>query len=583
MLSQEFINEVKERNDITDVISGYVSLKRSGRNSKGLCPFHSEKTPSFTVYPDTASFYCFGCQAGGDVIGFIRRIENLDYVEAVKFLANRAGLTMPEEGKNDGLTHMRLRIREQNREAGRFFYRALYSPAGRQALEYFHARGLTDETIRRFGLGWSPDGWDQLARHLSGLGYKKDEILAADLGYTSRKGGITDRFRNRVMFPIIDLQGNVVAFGGRKFTEEVVGGKYVNTSDTLIYKKTNHLFAMNIAKNCKSRELILCEGYMDVIALHQAGFQNAVAALGTAVTPQQARVLHKYADRVVLSQDGDEAGQKSIARSIPIMKDEGLDVRVLEITGAKDPDEFIRKYGPERFKMLLDGCSNDIEYSIMRIGTKYDTSTDDGRLHYLREVCDYLSGLGTLEREVYAGRIADKLSIEKSAVLSQADASARRRLKAEKEKEFREMAKTTAGIGSKVNPERSANFKASNAEYALLAILFRHQNLIPAAAKTLPPEQFVTDFGRRIYSQFIEIYDSGQEVSVSLLTQQFSETENSEIVRIINSDDAIASQDYLTLIDIIKNERMTPKPQEAAKLSTDELLEQISRLKKKKG
>ena len=583
MLSQEFINELKERNDITDVISGYVSLKRSGRNSKGLCPFHSEKTPSFTVYPDTASFYCFGCQAGGDVIGFIRRIENLDYVEAVKFLANRAGLTMPEEGKNDGLTHMRLRIREQNREAGRFFYRALYSPAGRQALEYFHARGLTDETIRRFGLGWSPDGWDQLARHLSGLGYKKDEILAADLGYTSRKGGIIDRFRNRVMFPIIDLQGNVVAFGGRKFTEEVVGGKYVNTSDTLIYKKTNYLFAMNIAKNCKSRELILCEGYMDVIALHQAGFQNAVAALGTAVTPQQARVLHKYADRVVLSQDGDEAGQKSIARSIPIMKEEGLDVRVLEITGAKDPDEFIRKYGPERFKMLLDGCSNDIEYSIMRIGTKYDTSTDDGRLHYLREVCDYLSGLGTLEREVYAGRIADKLSIEKSAVLSQADASARRRLKAEKEKEFREMAKTTAGIGSKVNPERSANFKASNAEYALLAILFRHQNLIPAAAKTLPPEQFVTDFGRRIYSQFIEIYDSGQEVSVSLLTQQFSETENSEIVRIINSDDAIASQDYLTLIDIIKNERMTPKPQEAAKLSTDELLEQISRLKKKKG
>ena len=583
MLSQDFINEVKERNDITEVISGYVSLKRTGRNSKGLCPFHSEKTPSFMVYPDTASFYCFGCQVGGDVIGFIRKIENLDYVEAVKFLANRAGLAVPEDGKNDGLTRMRQRIREQNREAGRFFYRALYSSAGKQALEYLHSRGLTDETIRHFGLGWSPDGWDQLASHLSGLGYKKDEILAADLGYTSRKGGIIDRFRNRVMFPIIDLQGNVVAFGGRRFTEEAVGGKYVNTSDTLIYKKTNHLFAMNIAKNSKSRELILCEGYMDVIALHQAGFHNAVAALGTAVTPQQARVLHKYADRVVLSQDGDEAGQKSIARSIPIMKDEGLDVRVLQITGAKDPDEFIRKYGPERFKMLVDGCSNDIEYSIMRIGAKYDISTDDGRLHYLRDVCDYLSGLGTLEREVYAGRIADKLGIEKSAVLSQADASARKRYRAEKEKEFREMAKTTAGIGNRVNPERSANFRASNAEYALLALLFRYQNLIPEAAKALPPEQFVTDFGRRIYSQFIEINESGQEVSVSLLSQQFSDAETSEIVKIINSDETIVSQDYQKLTEVIKSERFTPKPQDAAKLSSEELLEQMSRLKKKKG
>ena len=583
MLSQDFINEVKDRNDITDVISGYVSLKRSGRNSKGLCPFHSEKTPSFTVYGDTASFYCFGCQAGGDVIGFIRRIENLDYVEAVRFLANRAGMAMPEEGRNDGLSHMRTRIREQNREAGRFFYRSLYSPAGKQALEYFHSRGLSDETIRHFGLGWSPDGWDMLVRQLQELGYKRDEILAADLGYTSRKGGIIDRFRNRVMFPIIDLQGNVVAFGGRKFTDDVVGGKYVNTSDTLIYKKTNHLFAMNLAKNSKSRELILCEGYMDVIALHQAGFVNAVAALGTAVTPQQARLLHKYADRVVLSQDGDEAGQKSIARSIPIMKEEGLDVRVLQVTGAKDPDEFIRKYGPERFKSLLEGCSNDIEYSIMRIGAKYDISTDDGRLHYLQEVCDYLSGLGTLEREVYAGRIADRLHIEKSAVISQSEASARRKARIEKEKEFREMAKNTAGIGSKINPERSSNLRGSNAEYSLLAMLFQHQNLIDKAAALLPPEEFVTDFGRKIYAQFIEIHASGQEVSVSLLTTQFSEAESAEIVRIINSRDSAGTNDFDKLIEIIKNEHFTPKPQDAAKLSADELIEQMNRLKKKKN
>ena len=582
LISAEYINEVKERNDITDVISGYVSLKRSGRISKGLCPFHSEKTPSFTVYGDTASYYCFGCQSAGDVITFISKMENLDYVESIKFLANRAGMPMPEEGKNDGLAHMRMRIKEQNREAGRFFYQSLYSPEGRQALEYFRSRGLSDETIRHFGLGWSPDGWDKLVSHLSGLGYRREEIFAADLGYSSRKGGMIDRFRNRVMFPIIDVQGNVVAFGGRRFVEGDSGGKYVNTSDTLIYKKTNHLFAMNIAKNNKSRELILCEGYMDVIALHQAGFSNAVAALGTAVTPQQARLLHKYADRVVLSQDGDEAGQKSIARSIPIMKAEGLDVRVLAITGAKDPDEFISQYGPERFKRLLERCSNDIEYSILRIGNKYDIATDDGRLHYLREVCDYLSGLGTLEREVYAGRIADRLHIEKSAVLSQAESSARRRAKMEKEKEFREMANNSAGIGSKVNPERSANLRGSAAEYALLNMLFSHQDFIKKASDQLPPGQFVTDFGRRVYSKFIEISDSGQEVTISLLSREFSESEISEIVRIINTGEQRGTDDFDRLIDVIRTEHSALKPRDAAKLSSDELLEQMNRLRKKK-
>ena len=582
MLPPEFINEVKEKNDITDVIGGYVTLKRSGRISKGLCPFHSEKTPSFMVYGDTSSFYCFGCQTGGDVVTFISKIENLDYIEAVKFLANRAGMTLPEEGRYDGLSHMRMRIREQNREAGRFFYRALYSSAGKQALAYFHTRGLTDEIIRRFGLGWSPDGWDELVRHLNGLGFKRDEILAADLGFNNKSGRLTDRFRNRVMFPIIDLQGNVVGFGGRRFTEDAFGGKYVNTGDTLIYKKTNHLFAMNLAKNSKTRELILCEGYMDVIALHQAGFTNAVAALGTAVTQPQAKLLHRYADRVVLSQDGDEAGQKSIARSIPIMKAEGLDVRVLTLTGAKDPDEFIRRFGPERFKRLLEGSSNDIEYSLTRISGKYDISTDDGRLHFLREACEYLSGLGSLEREVYAGRIADKLHIEKSAVLSQAAASARRREQSEKAKEFREMAKTTAGMGSKVNPERSANLRASNAEYALIRMLFSHQEMIHRTAEKLPTEVVVTDFGRRIYQAFIEMNQDGQEITVSLLSQRFSPEELSEIVRVINGNGNFDGSDLDTLIRIIETEHETPKPQDAANLTEDELLKQMSLLKKKK-
>ncbi len=579
----EFINEVKERNDITDVIGSYVNLKRNGRTSKGLCPFHSEKTPSFTVFSDTSSFYCFGCQTGGDVIGFIRKIENLDYVEAIKFLANRAGMQMVEENKNDGLSQMRLKIREQNREAGKFFYHALYSPQGRQALDYFHSRGLSDETIRHFGLGWSPDDWDALTRHLQKLGYKREEILAADLGYNSRSGGVIDRFRNRVMFPIIDLQGNVTAFGGRRFTEDVKGGKYVNTGDTLIYKKTNHLFAMNFAKNNKNDELILCEGYMDVIALHQAGFTNAVAALGTAVTPQQARLMAKYVSRVVLSQDGDEAGQKSIVRSIPIMKEAGLDVRVLQITGAKDPDEFIKKYGPERFKRLVDGCSNDIEYSIARIENKYDISTDDGRLHYLRDVCDFLGGLGALEREVYAARISDKLKTDKSAVLSQINASVRRRKFNEKRREFREMAQASAGIGDRVNPQRSSNLRGASAEDAFLELIYHHQNLIERAAAEIKPEEFVTDFSRRVYEKFIELHALGEEISVGLLEQQFSESEISEIVRIINGEGMRGTSDFGHLMAVIKEESSRIKPSDVNKFSNDELLEQMKLLRRKKS
>ena len=582
-IPSEFIREVKERNHITDVIGGYVNLKRSGRTAKGLCPFHSEKTPSFTVFEDTDSFYCFGCQTGGDVIGFIRKIENLDYVEAVRFLANRAGLTMQEDGRGDDLSRMRLRIREQNREAARFFHQALYAPSGKDALDYLHSRGLTDATIRHFGLGWSPDGWDTLALHLHDKGYKRDEIIAADLGFISKQGRIIDRFHNRVMFPIIDLQGSVIAFGGRIFTKNAKGGKYVNTGDTLIYKKTNHLFAMNFAKSQKTDELILCEGYMDVIALHQAGFPNAVAALGTAVTRQQAHLMKKYVSRVVLSQDGDEAGQRSIARSIPIMKAEGLDVRVLRITGAKDPDEFIRKHGPERFRRLVVNCANDIEYSLARIKEQYDLSTDDGKLHFLQEACEFLAELSVLEREVYASRLADKLKTDKSALLSQIDAVSRRRSYQEKRKEFRDMAQASAGIGDRVNPQRSTHLRAASAEDALLEMLFHHQDLISKAAASLAPEEMVTDFSRRVYAQFIELSQGGQEISITDLQQQFSDSETAEIVRVVNGQNVRGTEDFSVLIACIKEEGTRTRPVDAAKLSSEELLAQIHRMRRRKS
>ena len=313
-----FLQELKMRNDITDIVSSYVTLKRRGRNMVGLCPFHGEKTPSFNIYTENGSFYCFGCGVGGDVISFVMRIENLDYVDAVKFLAQRAGMDMPEDSYDNSMSQLRTRIFEANREAARFYYSSLYTPKGIKGLEYLHSRQLSDRTIRHFGLGFADDDWSSLCKHLKGKGFKDNELVAANLAVQRKNGnGIYDRFTNRVMFPIIDLRGNVIAFGGRIMTDEKP--KYLNTSDTPVFKKSTNLFSLNNAKNSGKRTLILCEGYMDVISVNQAGFTNAVATLGTALTSEQAMLIKRYADEVVICYDADEAGQKATARAIPIL------------------------------------------------------------------------------------------------------------------------------------------------------------------------------------------------------------------------------------------------------------------------
>ena len=305
---ESFLQELKLRNDITELVSSYITLKRRGRNMVGLCPFHGEKTPSFNIYTENGSFYCFGCGVGGDVITFVMKMENLDYVDAVKFLAQRAGMDMPEDSYDDSMSKLRTRVYEANREAARYYYKILYSPDGKNGLDYFHGRMLTDRTIRHFGLGFADDDWSSLSDYLIGKGFSKNELVAANLAVKQRNGnGIYDRFRNRVMFPIIDLRGNVIAFGGRIMTDEKP--KYLNTSDTPVFKKSENLFSLNNAKNSGSRTLILCEGYMDVIAVNQAGFQNAVATLGTALTREQAMLMKRYADEVVICYDSDEAGQ----------------------------------------------------------------------------------------------------------------------------------------------------------------------------------------------------------------------------------------------------------------------------------
>ncbi|MEG2720369.1 MAG: DNA primase, partial [Oscillospiraceae bacterium] len=420
-LSDDFLSEIRMRADVENIISSYVTLKRKGKILSGLCPFHNEKTPSFTVYPETQSYYCFGCGAGGDVITFIRDIENLDYIEAAKFLADRVGLALPQDNFDNGLSKKRTLIYEANREVARFFNAQLYEKNGRDAIEYFYNRKLSDSTIRKFGLGYAPDTWDSLLKHMKDKGFSEQLLYEANLirlSVKNEKKHYYDSFKNRVMFPIVDLRGNVVAFGGRVLDD--TKPKYLNTNDTLVYKKGNELFALNIAKKTKAESIILCEGYMDVIALHQAGFNNAVAGLGTALTEEQAHLLSRYTSEVVICYDSDEAGQKAAKKAISIFSKTTLRIKVIQMQGGKDPDDIIKKFGAERFKNLIDGASNDIEYKLLREREKFDVNVSDGKLNFLKAAAIVLSELKSpLEIEIYANKLSSELGVNKDAILAQ--------------------------------------------------------------------------------------------------------------------------------------------------------------------
>lgn len=587
-LPDSFLQELKARSDITDIVSSYVNLKRRGKNMVGLCPFHNEKTGSFNLYPENGSFYCFGCGAGGDVITFIRRIENLDYIEAVKFLAQRAGLQMPEQGVDDSMSRLRQRVLEINRESARFFAASLLKPEGKPGLDYFAERRLPMQMIRHFGLGWAPESRFALVNHLRSKGYSESEMIQANVAVQTRSGRAMDRFHSRVMFPIIDLRGNVVAFGGRILTNEKP--KYINTSDTPVYHKSSGLFAMNFAKNAlDGGRLILAEGYMDVISLHKAGFENAIASLGTALTAEQARIMARYAKEVIICYDSDEAGQKAAQRAIPILRDAGLMVRVMTVPGNKDPDEFINAYGeegPARFRRLVESCFNDVEYRLEKLRIGFDLESGDGKVQYLMEAVKVLARLDNdIERDVYIGKLSQELSVDKNAIVTQVNRSMRQERRTEDKRRQREETERLSARRDEVNPEKRQHVRAANAEENLIACLFANNDLAARLNTELPPEKFVTGFNRRLYASLLGKIINGETPNapeIGDFSSEFSPDEMGRIARMIQDSAGMTAADAEMYVRIIKNEQTLSNADAIKSTDPKELQAQLDALRRHK-
>ena len=536
-IPEEVINEIKYRNDIEAVISPYVNLKRRGKILVGLCPFHNEKTPSFTVYPENGSFYCFGCGVGGDVFTFTKLIENLDYIEAVRLLAERSGVALPENGYDDSMQRLKNTIYDINRETARFYHSYLMSPQGKWALDYLTGRGLSISTIKHFGLGAAPDSWDALIKHLRSKGFDEADMLQANVIGKSERGSFYDRFRRRVMFPIINIRGNVIGFSGRVMPgDDTQGGKYVNTSDTPVYKKSENLFGMNFAKTACADRIILVEGNMDVVSLHQAGFKNTVAALGTSFTPEQAKLISRYTKEIVLTMDADAAGQKAVRRAGEVLKDTGLEVRIVVVPDGKDPDEFIKKNGASRFAALLEGAVSEIEYKLLGLAHEINTESDDGKLQYLTRAAAILASTGDdIARDMYTGRLCEQFGVSRTALESKI--SELRKTNAEQ----RRKKQISAVISPKfskddINPERRGNVRGTAAEETVIAVLLRHPDLCETAAEQLPPEKMLTSLNRRIYERLLETVEKGFLPDVSYFGDMLNDAEIGYLVSLQNGE-----------------------------------------------
>ncbi|MEI3152498.1 MAG: DNA primase [Eubacteriales bacterium] len=528
-ITPEFIDDLKFRNRIEEVISMYVTLKRAGSRLVGLCPFHSEKTPSFTVFTDTNSYHCFGCGAGGDVITFVMAAENLDYLGALEFLCNRVGMKMPDTDGEKSESGRRRRFYDMNREAARFFHASLSKPGAENAVDYLmNKRKLPKSAITRFGIGYAPDSFDALRSHMISLGYKDEELKEAFLCGKSKTGKYFDYFRGRIMFPIIDNFGNVIAFGGRAIGDKEP--KYLNSSDTPVFKKSRNLYSLNFARTCCSEELILCEGYMDVIGVNLAGLSNAVATLGTALTSDQARIMAKYTKKVVIAYDSDGAGTAATKRAIPMLTDAGLEVRVLHMDGAKDPDEYVKKFGAEKFRALVAESEGKLEFLLGSVLKKYNVDIPDEKIKAAEELCIIAADIeSNIEREVYVGKIASALGLDVANVRTDTERKRKYRKRDREADEKRKIVMSSLGVGDRVNRDYAKNVKAAHAEETVLGLMLlfpEYTEQVRSGKTELTEDDFVTEFNRRVFQRLIE---RGSEGGFGAFADEFSPEEISRM------------------------------------------------------
>ena len=574
-----FIDELVARNPIEDVVGQYVNLKRSGGNLFGLCPFHGEKTASFSVSPDKGIYYCFGCHKGGGAINFMMEIEGLSYPDAVRSLAKRAGMEVPEDEQYQSRYRQQERLWALHKEAARFFHSQLYAPVGKEALEYALGRGMSKGILTTFGVGYAPDSWDSMVKAMKAKGYTDQELKDSGLVSVSQKNGnIFDRFRDRLMFPIIDVRGNVIGFGGRIIKKDSDAAKYLNSPETIIFNKRKNLFGLNLAKKSKENSLILVEGNIDVVALHQYGFDNAVASLGTSLTEEQAVLMTRYAEQIILIYDGDKAGQNATQRAIPILEKAGLQVKVLQLKDAKDPDEFLKKFGADRFKLLLEESSNRVEYQLNAIARKYNLGVDEERIKFIHEAAELISTLGSaIQREIYGHRIAEAGKISYESMKMEIGKAYKRRTAREKKRQEQidlAPAKARQPEGRSI---RYDNIKSAVAEEGIIAQALKEPALLDMN-EGLTGAQFSVPLLGRVYDQLVGRHKQGLEVNLSVLAD-ISPEEMSHLVRITQSQQGTVNEDAFR--DCIRTLR---KAAQMKNISTDDDLRAFrNKLKESKG
>lgn len=585
--SDEFLYNLRRSNPIEEVMSSYVPLKKQGRNYACVCPFHADKNPSCIVYTDTESYYCFGCHAGGDVITFIKEIENMEFEEAVKLLADRAGLILPEKsGEDASKAYRKARLLEINREAANFYYSMLSKKEGVKGLLYLKQREIKPETIKKYGLGYAPDNWSSLKEYMNSKGFSDNELIEARLCQHSQKGTVYDIFRDRVMFPIVDVSKNVIAFGGRIIDGS--GPKYLNSPETYVFNKGKNLFSLHFAKKSKPERIILAEGYMDVIALNQAGFENTVATLGTALTIEQASLIARNTSKkeVVIAYDSDSAGRAAAHRAIKIFSeaDPDVTVRILDMQGAKDPDEYIRKNGELNFKMLIENSQDAIYFELEKCKENLDLTKEADKSKYIKKAIYVLSEIPSpVDRELYTSRIAEEYNISKDVMVSQTEKIIASRKKSEKSLKWSGLtARTINHFSDDVNPEAKKYPRENKAECGILAYLFENPEKFEQIYKKIKPEDFVTSLNKKIYTVFSERIKNSEYFTLSSFADEFSTAEMGKISEIMakSRDITISENAIADFINVVLSHTETIS--DTDNLSDDDFITMVEKMKNNK-